>query len=241
MKKHGIAIPMVIVLAAILGLISTFVVKGIRQYNQSNQTSYAQLQAYFIARAGVEHAMLKTKFLHRELYDAICLSQGRNPLFDYSLIKDNDLLGAIKPYNPGPIFLYTKGSFSKQTGVYTDNFEIKNGGEKTNELWLKTFMADLVSTPEANEYGTNKVLNLNNLDESIKKELHEPFKFAEYKVSKLNIAAQQVNESSAIVENNIIVEMVIDSSILTARGKEANKEEETWNYQIKKTIKVSRD
>ena len=144
MKRKGIAIPIVIVLAAILGLISTFVVKGIRQYSQSNQTSYAQLQAYFIARAGVEHAMLKTKLLHRELYDAICLSQGRNPIFDYSLLNgttENKLTEAIESYNPGPIFLYPQNKCSDRTGVYTKDFT--DAQEPNRNLWLDYFMSDL--------------------------------------------------------------------------------------------------
>ena len=236
MKKKGIAIPIVIILAAILGLISTFVVKGIRQYNQSNQTSYAQLQAYFIARAGVEHAMLKTKLLHRELYDAICLSQGRNPFFDYSQINNNDLSSSIKPYNPGPIFLYKKGEYTNQTGVYTKSFT-----EANKNLWLDSFLEDMTSNPSINKYNTNSVLDLNNLSDAIKEKIVEPFKKAEYKVSKLNIATNQVKESNSKVENSIIVEMIIDSIVLTARGKESSNNEDAWNYQIKKTIKINRD
>lgn len=231
MKRKGIAIPIVIVLAAILGLISTFVVKGIRQYSQSNQTSYAQLQAYFIARAGVEHAMLKTKLLHRELYDAICLSQGRNPIFDYSLLNgttENKLTEAIESYNPGPIFLYPQNKCSDRTGVYTKDFT--DAQEPNRNLWLDYFMSDLTTNP--NNTSINPTLNFSNLSSDIKsKMIQPPFKMAQYKVSKLNIAAEKIEENAS---NNIIVEMIIDSELLTAR-------EESWSFQIKKTINISRD
>ena len=230
MKRKGIAIPIVIVLAAILGLISTFVVKGIRQYSQSNQTSYAQLQAYFIARAGVEHAMLKTKLLHRELYEAICLSQGRNPLFDYSQIKGDNVSTAIEEYNPGPIFLYPPNKCSQQNGVYTNDFN--DSKEPNRNLWLNYFMTDLTTNPADNSLNVNKTLDLSNLSTDItSKMLQPPFKQAQYKVSKLNIAAQKIASNA---ENSIIIEMIIDSALLTAR-------EESWSFQIKKTINISRD
>ena len=239
MKKQGMAIPMVIVLAAILGLLSTFVVKGIKQYNQSNQTSHAQLQAYFIARAGVEHAMLKTKLLHRELYDAICLSQGRNPLFDYSQVKQSNIKDSIKSYNPGPIFLYKRGVHSNQ-GLFTDNFIARQANATS---WLDSYKSDLASNYKVTNI--NKILDINDLDKDVKNKMG--FQFAEYKVSDLNIAAQQTNENdSSSIENSVIIEMTIGSEILTTRA-DANKKttnhkyEESWNYQIKKTIKISRD
>lgn len=234
MRKSGMAIPLVLILATILGLVSTAIMKSQQQYNRSNQVSFAQLQSYFVARAGVEHAMLKVKYLHRELYDAICLSQGRNPLFDFSLISNmSQPYSAIKSYNPGPIFLYNSG-FTPQ-GVYTPNFN-KNGKEL---LWLNAFKSDLNSNSTLNPntldgITTNITLDYNRMDTTIKNLMHEPFKKAEYGIAELNIAAQETSDNSSKVENNAIVEIVINSSILTAR-------DEAWDYQIKKTVKISRD
>lgn len=235
MKKHGIAIPMVLIFATILGILSTFIMRSAQQYNKSNQTSYAQLQSYFVARAGVEHAMLKIKYLHRELYDAICLSQGRNPLFDFSLINANDMktpYAAIKSYNPGPIFLYQSGRFTPD-GVFTSNFNITD-----KDKWLTSFMADLNSNTDdvANtEYGkANLTIDLNKLSKDITGLMSEPFAKASYCVSKLNIAAQSIDDKTTKVENNAIIELVIDAAILTAR-------QEAWQYQIKKTVKITRD
>ena len=235
MKKRAMAIPIVLILATVLGLISTFMLKSQQQYNKSNKTSFAQLQTYFVARAGVQHAMLKIKYLHRELYDAICLSQGRNPLFDFSLINSGDMktpYKAIKSYNPGPIFLYGQGQYAND-GVFTPNFN------KTDcDKWLKSFMADINSNTDdlaATEYGkANLVLDLNKLDSKITGLMSEPFQKASYLVSSLNIAAQNIDDKTSKVENNAIVELVINSAILTAR-------QESWQYQIKKTVKITRD
>ena len=235
-KKQGMAIPLVLIFATIMGIVSTFLIKNAQQHNKQNQTSFAQLQSYFVARAGVEHAMIKIKYLHRELYDAICMSQGRNPLFDFSLITDPRNPGnAIKTYNPGPIFLYRSGDFTPETGTIFTNMSNKTGYDK----WLRAFESDLTSNPndnpnKDNNTTTNKVLDLMSMPEEIKKLIYEPYKAATYKLYDLGIAASEVEEKENKVDNNVIVEFKIKSEILTAR-------DETYNFEIKKTIRISRD
>ena len=233
MNKQGMAIPVVLLFAAIMGIVSSFLIRGAREHNRQIQTSYVQLQSYFIARAGVEHAMLKIKYLHRELYDAICLSQGRNPLFDFSLIKNMTSPGeAIKPYNPGPVFLY------KANTVFT-KMDKKAGYDK----WLRVFESDITSNPidnpnKDNGITTNATLDITNMPSEIKDLMREPCKSAIYKISDLNIAASEVKEiKDGIkdkVDNNVIVEFIIKSEIITTR-------EENYNFEIKKTIRISRD
>ncbi len=235
MRRQGMAIPLVLIFATVLGLLSTYIIKNTQQYNRSNQMSYAQLQAHFVARAGVEHAMLKIKFLHRELYDAICLAQGRNPLFDFTQIKNLDEPEkAISQYNPGPIFLYRQGEFTNNR-LLTANFSIDGGTEKR---WLNEFMADIRSgiTPTATG-DTNGVLSMMPLPTHISSLMKEPFNKAQYGIKALNIAAQEISEDGAAsskVHNTAIIELVINSTIETARG-------EAWDYDIKKTVKISRD
>ncbi len=236
-KKQGMAIPLVLIFATIMGIVSTFLIKNAQNYNKQNQTSFAQLQSYFIARAGVEHAMIKIKYLHRELYDAICLSQGRNPLFDFSLITNMSSPGdAIKSYNPGPIFLYKSGEYTPVGGTVFTDMSQKTGYDK----WIKAFESDLTSNPSDNPNSegsttTNTTLDLMNMPEDIKNLLKsEPYKAATYKLYDLGIAASEVLESEGKVDNNVIVEFKIKSEILTAR-------DQNFNYEIKKTIRISRD
>ncbi|MDD3149030.1 MAG: hypothetical protein PHD82_17200 [Candidatus Riflebacteria bacterium] len=233
--RQGMAIPLVLIFATVLGLLSTYIIKNTQQYNRSNQTSFAQLQAHFVARAGIQHAMLKIKFLHRELYDAICLSQGRNPLFDFTQITNLDEpQNAISKYNPGPIFLYKQGDFANNR-LLTTGFTIDAGSEKR---WLNEFKADMRSqvTPTANG-DTNAVLNMFPLPAQISGLMKEPFKKAQYGIKALNIAAQEITEGGAAgskVHNTAIVEMVINATVETARG-------EAWDYDITKTVKINRD
>ena len=241
MKKQGMAIPVVLIFAAIMGIVSSFLIRGARQHNKQIQTSFTQLQSYFIARAGVEHAMLKIKYLHRELYDAICMAQGRNPLFDFSLITDiTSPESAIKPYNPGPIYLYKNGDFSPIVGTVFTDMSNKSNSQK----WIKAFESDITSDSASNpnkENGqtTNAFLDLGpDKSMDIKNQMKEPFKSAIYKLNDLNIAASEVKEIKEgikdKVDNSVIVEFTVKSEILTAR-------EETYNFEIKKTIRINRD
>ncbi len=235
-KRTGMAIPLVLVFATALGIVATYLIKSTQQYNRSNVTSFAQLQAHFTARAGIEHAMLKIKFLHRELYDAICLAQGRNPLFDFTQITDlNAPETAIKSYNPGPIFLYRSGEFNPNR-LFTPGFSIGGGRERQ---WLDTFMADIKSDASVfNGVSTNGVLSMKPLPANIRNRMREPFNLAEYGVTSLNIAAQEIAETGGAgasrVSNTAVVEIVVGSSVETARG-------EVWDYEIRKTMRINRD
>ncbi len=239
-NKNGMAIPIVLIFAAIMGIISSVLIRSAKQHSRQNLTSYTQLQSYFIARAGVEHAMLKIKYLHRELYDAVCLYQGRNPLFDFSLIKNMSNPGeAIKPYNPGPVFLYKPGDYTPEMGTVFTNMSKKNGYDK----WIKAFESDITSNPIDNPnkddgVTTNSILDITNMPSEIKDLIKEPCKAAYYRLQDLSIAASEVKEiqtgTENKVDNNVIVEFNIRSEIVSAR-------DETFNFEIKKTIRISRD
>ena len=63
MIKKGMAVPIVLIFATIMGVVSLYLLKTTKNINSQIETSNEQLQSYLIARAGVEHAMLKIKFL----------------------------------------------------------------------------------------------------------------------------------------------------------------------------------
>lgn len=250
MKRKGMAIPIVLIFATIMGIVSLFLFKSAKNYNRQNLTSFAQLQSYFVARAGVEHAMLKIKYLNRELYDAICLSQGRNPLFDFSQITDiNNPWSAIKQYNPGPIFLYKLDEFTNIKGVSTVDFkrDSNDGNDKNiHRKWIEVFESDITSISDKNNKdNNNNVFNGKTINTvvdfanethmgNIKNLMREPFKIAQYYISDLGISASEIKENSGKVDNNVIVEFKINSILKTAR-------DEDFNFEIKKTVRVSRD
>lgn len=253
MKKKGMAIPLVLIFATIMGIVSLFLFKSAQSYNRQNLTSFNQLQSYFIARAGVEHAMLKIKYLNRELYDAICLSQGRNPLFDFSQIQSTEINQpwlAIKSYNPGPIFLYKFNEFTNIKGVFTIDFKKDSSDGKDKNIhkkWIEVFESDITSDSDNNQSNDNIFNNIvinrvldfssekNSSMNDVYTRMRDPFTKADYKISDLSISASEVKEDEVNkVDNSVIVEFKIISLLTTARNEE-------FNYEIKKTVKVSRD
>lgn len=219
-RRQGMAIPLVLLFATVLAVIGTVLIKTTRQTNRQNLTSYNQLQAHFVARAGMEHALLKIKYLQRELYDAICLSQGRNPLYDFSR--------PISATNPGPAFLYTAGEFSPN-GFFTPGFTKDN-----STVWAQAFTEDLVSgdtLPDGVVY--NSCLSFTSPPAAVSGLMREHFTGG-YEVKTVGIAANNTVEQSAIVNNQSIVEVTVKALITSARG-------ETWEATLQRTVRVSRD
>jgi len=218
-RQQGMAIPLVLLFATVLAVIGTVLIKTTRQTSRQNLSSYNQLQAHFIARAGMEHALLKIKYLQRELYDAICLSQGRNPLFDFSR--------PINTTNPGPAFLYASGDFVPN-GFFTPGFA------NTNSMaWVQAFTEDLVSGTTLDGVQYNSCLSFTSPPAAVSGLMREHFTGG-YTVSTVGIAANNTVEQSAIVNNQSIVEVTVGASLTSARN-------ETWDATLKRTVRVSRD
>lgn len=236
MKKQGMAVPIVLIFATIMGFVAIFLLRNTRDSNAQTQTNMEQLQSYFIARAGVEHAMIKVKYLNRELYDAMCMQQGRNPLFDYSQIKDeweSTPWNAISEWNPGPIFLYPQGeSYRLIKGVNSN----MSGTTVASSTWINVFKSDLVS--KENPIPSNSVLDISDAKAEIQNLLpgYVPFESGEYYVPEIRVSASKVkkNEDTKKLDNNLIIEFTVKSNFLSAKGQ-------AFDYEIKRTIKVSRD
>lgn len=235
MLRRGFAVPMVLMFATIMAITGVFIMRNTRQHAAQNRTSLSQLQGHFLARAGMEHALLKVKYLHRELYDAACLAQGRNPLFDFSKASTTnpDDLG-ISIQNPGPVFLYYEGQATPNR-FFTDNFlsVVPEAGK-----WLGAFQQDIGSTVTASDgVPLNGVLSCSPLPPAIYNLMKEPFS-GQVLCEGINLLAHHVDDSTAasdpIVKNQAIVEIIVSSTIESARG-------EVWNQHMRKTVRVARD
>lgn len=242
MNKKAMAIEIVLIFATIMGFMGMFIIKSSGSNNKQLELSTAQLQSYFVARAGVEHAMLKIKYLHRELYDAICMYQGRNPLFNYTGINVARPYESICATNPGPIFLYQRGEFTPMTNSIIT--KIGGGSYSKYKDWLEAFTEDLDST-----YADNTCLNFKNLDKSIIKAMTpedgtgaKTFS-AQYKLhvdktnpeNSLGVSAFKTSENKkGQLENNIVIHFTMDSIFTNSKGV-------SFDYQISRTVTISRD
>jgi hypothetical protein len=246
MKKKAMAIEIVLIFAGIMGFLGVALLKTTSNNNKQFETSLAQLQSYFIARAGVEHAMLKIKYLHRELYDAICMYQGRNPLFNYTGINIKEPYKKISSTNPGPVFLFKENEVNlKNNSIIADWKEDNIKDEYKNyKSWINSFTKDLQSSYK-DENGTikNSCLSMMDLDKNIITKMTPEdgssfafFKQAQYLLASdsLAISAFKITEDNNKIENNIVINFTIKSIFETSKST-------TYNYEISRTVTISRD
>lgn len=83
-KRRGAAIVIAIFFAFCM-----LVLLGAMVFRQSTTASHNSLnlldkQAYFAARSAMQHFLVKAKLFPTELYDAVEISQGKNPLFNFT-------------------------------------------------------------------------------------------------------------------------------------------------------------
>lgn len=226
--SRGFAVPLVLVFATIMGLLATFVIRSNSHNFRQNLTSYNQLQAAFVARAGLEHALLKVKYLHRELFDAACFAQGRNPLFNFSQPLDPS-------FNPGPKYCLTQ-SDATGAGQTTSGFisptrlsSALSGARSPPSKWLEGFRSDI------NSVGSTNVMRMNELPDEIKSRMREPFT-AQYDAAAIEVLTQDTNENLGqnTVSNQVVVKFSISASVTTAR-------QETFDQELFRTVRVARD
>ena len=225
MKTRGIAMPLVLFITSLLAICIGALTWSNRQHGQVMRLSSAQVQAHFIARAGVQHTLLKIKHMQRELYDAACLAQGRNPLFDFSQ--------PVGQYNLGPVFLFHKGEAS------VEGFDVRGletgleGALNAPRRWLELYRADLVSGGVYQGKPVNQSLSFSALPAEIRGLMREPFK-GSYQVSGLGVAVSQTDEiASEGVRNQAVVEMTIEAEVETGNGRK-------YSERLKNAVRVSR-
>lgn len=225
-NKNGIAIPLVLLLATVLTILGAFIYKiNTQQYRQAN-LYYNQIQASYIARSGMEHAIVKVKYLYKELYDAACLAQGRNPLHDFS--RPIDLL-----LNPGPKFCIYQGDATLNSSGYISISDLNSKLSTTKtppKKWLNTFASDINSL--------QPVLSMSPLPSNISSKMKFPFT-AQYEVKDIEVLAQNIEESGARIKNYVIIKITIEATV--NYPKYVAGEQQTYTAQLSRTIKVSRD
>ena len=78
--------------ALVIALVFSFcmlIMLGAMVFRSTNTSSHNQLtildkQAFFAARSAMQHFLLKAKLFPTELYDSVEISQGKNPLFNFT-------------------------------------------------------------------------------------------------------------------------------------------------------------
>jgi len=82
--RHGMAIIFVLVFALCLLVMFGSMAFHHRSVAGRTKLSLRDQQAYFAARAAMQHFLLKARLFPTELYDAVEFQQGKNPYFDFT-------------------------------------------------------------------------------------------------------------------------------------------------------------
>lgn len=82
--RRGMAIVIVLIFAVCLMVLFASMSFQHRSVASRNKLSLRDQQAFFAARAAMQHFLLKARLFPTELYDAVEFMQGKNPYFDFS-------------------------------------------------------------------------------------------------------------------------------------------------------------
>lgn len=98
-----------------------------------NQKSLLNQQAFFAARSAMQHFLLKAKLFPTELYDAVEISQGKNPLFNFTEFSPtlDDGNEAFEEYQGRPNVYVKRGSSELDSNGKPRYFYVKLPGKNT--------------------------------------------------------------------------------------------------------------
>ena len=87
-----------------------------------------------------------------------------------------------------------------------------------------------------NPISSNAVLDIDDAKAEIESLLpgYVPFVSGEYYVPEIRVSASKVKEVSKKLENNLVIEFTVKSNFVSAKNQ-------SFDYEIKRTIKVRRD
>ena len=215
------AVPLVLIFALVLSIIGVFVLKSNSQNYQQNRISMNLLRTRYLARAGMEHSLLKVKFLQRELYDAACLAQGRNPLYDFSRSMVDNL------YNPGPKYAYRTGEATPNAYGYTADLTAFSGCTSPPASWIDTFRSDITSR------GDDNPMLMAPFPNNIRNKLRDPYSGI-YEATRVDILTNKVDENTLDnISNTVVIEVLVSTEMNDSRGK-------SYHQELRRTIRVSR-
>jgi len=104
LNRKGIAIVIALVFAFCMAVLFAAMMFKQQSTSGHNQLSIQERQAYFAARAAMQHFLLKAKLFPTELYDSVELMQGKNPLCSFAEFNGTDQSGrkAFEPMKTNP-------------------------------------------------------------------------------------------------------------------------------------------
>lgn len=148
--------PMIILMVFIFVVFIIMLQNFNTQNRRINYRDVMRRQALYVAEAGMQHALLKLQTLQADAFDALMISQLKNPRFNFRKPIDNNMKS--RDYNPGPKFIAT--SESERESMLKDAQYVGDpeSGEVSGDLnqFTTDFIADITLDDEREVAITDK-------------------------------------------------------------------------------------
>lgn len=155
-SRRGMIFPMIILMVFIFVVFIIMLQNFNSQNRRINYKDVMRRQALYVAEAGMQHALLKLQTLQTDAFDALMISQLKNPRFNFNKPINVDVKS--RDYNPGPMYIAT--SESERDAMLKDAQYIgdPDSGEISGDLNLftKNFIDDLTLEAEREVAITDK-------------------------------------------------------------------------------------
>lgn len=103
--RRGMIFPMIILMVFIFVVFIIMLQNFNTQNRRINYKDVMRRQALYVAEAGMQHALLKLQTLQTDAFDALMISQLKNPRFNFNKPINTDIKS--RDYNPGPMYIAT--------------------------------------------------------------------------------------------------------------------------------------
>lgn len=135
--RRGMAIVIALFFAFCLMILVAGMLFQHKNVAQHNRLSLENQQAFFAARAAIQHLLLKAKLFPTELYDAVEFTAGKNPLCDFSEFAGNENFQVLKGFNN--IFVRKLPQEEKDVNGKYKYFYLKLAGSEDVYLKMGSF------------------------------------------------------------------------------------------------------
>lgn len=163
-RRRGMIFPMILIMVFIFVLFVLVLNSFNTRNRQINYRDVMRRQSLYIAEAGMQHALLKLKILQADCFDALMISQLKNPRFNFGQdmngdgkISEADIVSDPRneKYNPGPIYITT--SEAEREAMLADPKYSGDPADETPDGELKVFIRDFISDLSHEDEKTIKV------------------------------------------------------------------------------------
>jgi type II secretory pathway pseudopilin PulG len=79
LARGAYALPFVLLVLGLIGVLVVVFIQSNINMKQQNRLTFAQVQAHYLAQAGMQHALLKLRILPNESFEACALARGICP------------------------------------------------------------------------------------------------------------------------------------------------------------------